>query len=198
MPHPTELRTVTVFCGSSVGIKPNYAERAKELGAVLAKEGIKLVYGGGVRGLMGTLANSVLEHGGTVTGVIPQHLVENEVAHWGLTDLRIVRSMHERKYEMAEMADGFIAMPGGMGTLDEFFEVLTWSQLGIHNKPCGFLDVEGYYNLLESFLDHMVDQGFVKKQDRELVYTSERPDELLNMMRSYVPQARKSWIMMKP
>lgn len=198
MPHPTELTAVTVFCGSSIGKKPAYEEQAKRLGAALAMQGIKLVYGGGVRGLMGTLANSVLEHGGTVTGVIPQHLVENEVAHWGLTDLRIVRSMHERKYEMAEMADAFIAMPGGMGTLDEFFEVLTWSQLGIHNKPCGFLDVEGYYNLLESFLDHSVEQGFVKEGDRKLVYTSEDPETLLDLLRSYVPHARKSWIMMKP
>ena len=154
------MKRVCVFCGSSTGARPSYARTAVKLGKILAKRQIGLVYGGGNVGLMGLIADSVLEHGGDVIGVIPRFLVHKEVAHQHLKDLRIVESMHERKALMADLSDGFIALPGGYGTLEEFCEIVTWAQLQLHPKPCGLLNVEGFYDSLLQFLDHAVAEQF--------------------------------------
>jgi uncharacterized protein (TIGR00730 family) len=157
---------ICVFCGSSPGRDPAYAEQAAAFGRLLAERGIGLVYGGAHVGLMGALADAALGAGGHVTGVIPQALLQREVAHRGLSELRVVASMHERKALMAELSDAFVALPGGIGTLEELFEVWTWSQLGLHEKPCALLDLQGFYAGLSSFLDHMVNQGFLKPAHR--------------------------------
>jgi uncharacterized protein (TIGR00730 family) len=167
---------------------------AVELGRLLAARGIGLVYGGAHVGLMSAVADAVLAGGGHVTGVIPQALVEKEVAHDGLTDLRVVTTMHERKALMAELADGFIALPGGWGTLDEFFEILTWAQLGIHQKPCGLLNVLGYFDPLLAFLDHAVQQGFVRREFGALLATSDNPATLLGKMELHRPPTVEKWI----
>jgi uncharacterized protein (TIGR00730 family) len=168
-----------VFCGSSSGNRASYAAAAGELGKLLAGRNIGLVYGGGSVGLMGILADATLAAGGKVIGVIPQSLADREVAHRGLSELRVVESMHERKAVMADLADAFIAMPGGFGTLDEFFEILTWAQLGIHAKPCGLLNVESYFNALLAFLDHSVDERLLKPTHRKLILVDTDPRELL-------------------
>ena len=160
------MKRICVFCGSSPGSRPEYAQAAKALGKKLAHEKLELVYGGGSVGMMGILAQAVLTNGGQVTGVITRHLYEMEVAFQGLTDMKIVDTMHERKAMMAELSDGFIALPGGFGTMDEIFEIMTWAQLDLQRKPLGFLNVNGYYDRLMAFIDHMFDQEFVNPECR--------------------------------
>jgi len=179
------MNRLCVFCGSSPGARPAYAEAAKELGRTLVKRGTGLVYGGGSVGLMGILAQSVLEGGGRVTGIIPRLLVERELAFNRLEDLRIVDSMHERKALMADLSDGFIALPGGIGTIEEFVEILTWTQLGIHDKPCGLLNVEGYYKSFLAFFDHMIEEGFIPPGNREMLLVDEDPIALLIKLNNY-------------
>lgn len=179
------MKRICVFCGSSPGARPAYAEAARELGRLLAATGIDLVYGGASVGLMGILARTVLDGGGRVTGVIPRMLEEKEIALTRLSDLRVVESMHERKALMAELSDGFIALPGGIGTIEEFVEVLTWLQLGIHGKPCGLLNSDGYYDRLLDFFDHMAAEGFIRPECREAVLVDRDPAELLKKMSLY-------------
>ena len=171
---------ICIFTGSSRGIRSEYADAARGLARQLVERGYGLVYGGGNVGLMGVIADAVLERGGHVTGVIPDALVSQEVAHRGLSELRVVQSMHERKAVMADLSDGFIAMPGGIGTMEEFFEVLSWAQLGLHDKPCGLLNIGGYYDHLIRFMNHAVDQEFLKPKHRELLLVEEEPDRLLD------------------
>jgi len=178
--------TVCVFSGSRHGTQPEYAEAARQLGRELVARNYGLVYGGGNVGLMKVIADTVLELGGHVTGVIPDSLVTKEVAHRGLSDLRIVHSMHERKALMAELADGFIAMPGGIGTMEEFFEVLSWAQLGIHRKPCGLLNTAGYYDRLIDFLDHAVEHDFLKPKHRSLLLLANEPPEILRRLEEVI------------
>ena len=190
----TSLRRICVFCGSNRGRHSAYAAAAVELGEELARRKIELVYGGGRVGLMGLLADTVLAGGGHVIGVIPQSLMDKEVGHRGLPDLRVVRSMHERKALMAELADGFLALPGGLGTLEEFFEVLTWAQLGLHAKPCALLNVNGFFDPLLRLLDHAVDEKFLKSGHRSHVVVEVHPGAALEaMVRHRAPQEQK-WI----
>lgn len=161
---------------------------------MLVRRGLELVYGGARVGLMGVLADAVLENGGRVTGVIPESLVSKEVAHEGLSDLRIVESMHARKAEMADLSDGFVALPGGWGTLEELFEVLTWGQLGLHRKPCGVLNVRGFYDGLLSFVEHSIEERFVRREYREMVIVSSSPGELLDRFAQYAPPVAEKWI----
>jgi uncharacterized protein (TIGR00730 family) len=177
---------ICVFTGSRLGSRPEYSEAARQLGRVLVERAYGLVYGGGNVGLMSVIADTVLGLGGHVTGVIPDSLVSKEVAHRGLSDLRIVQSMHERKAMMAELSGGFIAMAGGIGTLEEFFEVLSWAQLGIHGKPCGLLNTGGYYDHLVKFLDDAVDQGFLKPKHRSLLILANEPAEMLKRLESFM------------
>jgi len=187
------MKRICVFCGSSPGARLEYASSARQLGALLAKRELTLVYGGGNVGMMGQLANAVLENGGQVTGIIPEAIADMEVAHTGLSDLRVVDSMHTRKALMAELADGFIALPGGWGTLEEFVEVLTWAQLGFHAKPCGLLNVSGYYDSLLAFINHTADQQFIQPEHRELILVAETPAALLDRMTAYeAPQVDKA------
>lgn len=188
------MRSVCVFCGSSRGIDPDYTEAARSLGRTLAEANVRLVFGGGHVGLMGVLSNAALEAGGEVIGVIPGFLVERELAHSGLSDLRIVGSMHERKALMSDLSDGFITLPGGTGTLEEFFEVLTWAQLGEHEKPCGLLNVAGYYDPLLAVFDHMVDNGFLSQSNRALLLVESEPGRLLQRLDHYRPPETVKWI----
>lgn len=188
------MRSICIYCGSNAGAKPIYTERAMALGDRLARDGIALVYGGGNVGLMGVVADAVLEAGGEVIGVIPEQLVNWEVAHRGLTKLEIVGSMHERKARMFDLADGFVALPGGFGTLDEMFEMLTWRQLGIGNKPCAFLDIDGFYAPLMAMLDRMVEQRFVHADQRQDLWHGEDIDAMLGWMRDYAPAAASKWL----
>jgi len=181
------VRRICVFCGSSPGRRPAFAAAASELGARLAAERIGLVYGGGSVGLMGTVADAALAAGGEVVGVIPEALAGKEVAHTGLTRLHVVKSMHERKALMAEMADAFVALPGGFGTLDELFEAITWGQLGIHRKPIGLLDVEGYFAPLLAFVDRAVGDGFIRPPYRELFVVRATVDGLLAALARHAP-----------
>jgi uncharacterized protein (TIGR00730 family) len=181
------MKRVCVFCGSNAGIRPEYGIAAQGLAAVLARRGLGLVYGGGNVGLMGVLADSMLQAGGNVIGVIPQSLVAKEVAHHGVTELRIVDTMHQRKALMNDLSDAFIALPGGFGTLDEFFEILTWSQLGIHDKPSGLLNVSGYYGSLLAMLDHAVTERFLRPAHRELVIADTDADSLVQRLLSFSP-----------
>jgi uncharacterized protein (TIGR00730 family) len=176
------LRSIAVFCGSSLGVASIYQESAREVGRLLGRRGIGLVYGGGHVGLMGVVANACLEEGGRVIGVIPRALADREVAHRGLTELRIVGSMHERKAVMAELADAFMALPGGFGTWDELFEALTWSQLGIQNKACGLLNVNGYYDSLIAMVDRAVAEGFIREPYRQLLFSSPDVARLLDRL----------------
>ena len=180
-------RRICVFAGSNPGSHAEYTAAAKELGQELVRRQLRLVYGGARVGLMGALADAVLTAGGHVTGVMPESLVAREVAHEGLSDLRVVTSMHARKALMAELADGFIALPGGWGTLEEFFEVLTWAQLGLHQKPCGLLNVRGFFDGLLSFIDHSIDERFVRQDNRSMVLTSTSPAALLDEFDRYAP-----------
>ncbi len=183
-----------VFCGSSHGGRAVYTSAAKTLGRALVDRGFGLVYGGGKVGLMGTIADAVLEAGGEVIGVIPRFLSEKEIAHVGLTQLHVVSSMHERKAMMAELADGFIALPGGYGTFEEFCEILTWAQLGFHQKPCGLLNVDGYYDRLIAMFDHAVEEQFVHTRHRSLVLVSTQPDELLDELVAFEPITFQKWV----
>jgi uncharacterized protein (TIGR00730 family) len=185
---------VCVYCGSNSGSRPAYERAAWEMGAALARRGLELVYGGGRVGLMGAIADAVLAEGGKVIGIIPEALVAKEVAHRGLTELRVVNSMHERKAMMVELADAFIALPGGFGTLEEFCEVLTWAQLGLHQKPHGLLNVEGFYDPLLSFFDHAVAENFVRPAHRSLVLAEKEPDRLLDLLAKACPPVLEKWI----
>jgi uncharacterized protein (TIGR00730 family) len=188
------LRAVCVFCGSREGTRPSYAEAARLVGKTLARREIGVVYGGGRVGLMGAVADAALEEGGEVVGVIPEALLAREIVHEGLTKLHIVDSMHERKRLMARLSDGFVTLPGGYGTFEEFLEVLSWAQLGIHEKPCGLLDVDGYYEPLTALFDEAVREGFVPPHHRSLVLTKRDPELLLDVMERYMPPETNKWI----
>jgi uncharacterized protein (TIGR00730 family) len=188
------VRSVCVFCGSKPGTEPAYGRAARALGRTLARERITLVYGGGRVGLMGVLADAVLEAGGEAIGVIPKALVEREISHTGLPDLRVVGSMHERKAAMSELSEGFVALPGGTGTLEEFFEVLTWAQLGEHRKPCALLNIDGYYDPLLAVFDHMVAKGFLTEEHRSMVLVETEPESLLETLARYRPPEVPKWI----
>lgn len=187
------VQRLCVFCGSSSGKDPGYAADAAALGTLLAERGIGVVYGGGQVGLMGTVADAALAAGGEVTGVIPEHLMRAEIAHHGLTELHVVADMHERKATMARLSDGFLALPGGAGTLEELFEVWTWAQLGLHAKPVGMLDVRGYYSRLAEFLDHTVTEGFLNHATRDLVTIDEDPATLLEALTHHTPTPIDKW-----
>lgn len=188
------MQSVCLYLGSSPGARPEYEAAVRQLATIIANRGMTLVYGGGNVGLMGVAANAALEAGGKVIGVIPSDIADKEVGHYGLTELQIVDSMHERKMRMAKLADGIIALPGGLGTLEELFEMLTWSQLGFHNKPVGLVNVDGYFDLLLSFLDHMVVERFVKQDHRDLLLTERDPEVLLDRMINYVPPVADKWL----
>jgi uncharacterized protein (TIGR00730 family) len=188
------ISRLCVFCGSNRGARPEFDQAARNLGMTLADEGIALVYGGGRVGLMGVLADAVLERGGEAIGVIPHALDTKELAHDGLTELHAVDSMHERKALMADLSDGFIALPGGLGTFEEFFEIVTWAQLGIHTKPCGLLNVAGYYDRLIAFLDDAVKERFIKPQHHELILVEHDQRRLLERMRRYSAPATERWV----
>jgi uncharacterized protein (TIGR00730 family) len=188
------MRRVCVFCGSSVGNQAAYAEAAIAMGALIARRGLGLVYGGGNVGLMGIVATAALEHGGEVIGVIPQALADREIAHTGLSDLRIVDSMHTRKAMMADLSDAFIAMPGGVGTFEEFFEVVTWTQLGLHRKPCGLLNVNAFYTPLAAFIDKAVSEGFIKPIHRTAIVVDDDPERLLDTLGTIELPAVPKWI----
>ena len=188
------MKRICVFCGSSLGSRPAYRAAAEEIGAELARRNIGLVYGGGNVGLMGVLADAVLRAGGEAVGVIPEHLMAREVGHKGLTKLHIVHSMHERKALMADLSDAFIALPGGFGTLEEFCEVLTWGQLGLHTKPCGILNVLGYYSHLLAMFDHAVEERLLKTENRALVLVRESPAELLRALEEWRPVRVEKWL----
>jgi uncharacterized protein (TIGR00730 family) len=188
------MNSICVFCGSSAGRDPAFAAAARAFGALLAHQRITLVYGGGHVGLMGVLADAVLEAGGRVVGVIPRALWDREVGHRALTELHVVETMHERKALMASLADAFVALPGGLGTLEEIFEVWTWGQLGIHAKPCGFLDVAGYYAPLLAFLDQAVARGLVRPQHRAMAIVDEDGATLLRRLTEYEPPRVTKWV----
>lgn len=188
------LHRICVFCGSNAGTRPIYSAVARHLGETMARRGIGLVTGGGKVGLMGAVADAVLAAGGEAIGVIPEQLVAREIAHAGLTDLRIVRTMHERKALMADLADAFIALPGGYGTLDEFCEALTWSQLGIHKNPCGLLNVDGYWDSLLETFDRAVAEGFLRPENRQLVLTATDADSMLTALENFRPVSVEKWI----
>ncbi|GGZ58318.1 cytokinin riboside 5'-monophosphate phosphoribohydrolase [Lysobacter xinjiangensis] len=189
-----ELRAVCVYCGSNAGNRPVYADRAAALGQRLAREGIAVVYGGGNVGLMGVVADAALEAGGEVIGVIPEQLVNWEVAHRGLTRLEVVADMHTRKMRMFDLSDAFIALPGGFGTLDEMFEMLTWRQLGLGDRPCAFLDVDGFYAPLMGMLDRMVAERFLHPEQRTDLWHGDDIDTLLDWMRAYKPAQADKWM----
>jgi uncharacterized protein (TIGR00730 family) len=188
------LRRVCVFCGANSGIRPIYMQTAETVGRLLAERGIELVYGGGKVGLMGAVADACLAHGGRAIGIIPQLLVEKEVAHAGLTELRIVASMHERKALMADLSDAFLVLPGGFGTWDEFCEILTWSQLGIQRKACALLNVNGYYDPLLQMADKAVDEGFLRPIHRELLLSGTDPAALLERLATYIVPIADKWV----
>ena len=188
------MKRICVFCGSRPGASGAYGEGARRLGRVLVEAGVTLVYGGGRIGLMGVLADAVLGSGGEAIGVIPKALVRREVAHTGLSNLCVVGSMHERKALMSALSEGFVALPGGLGTMEELFEVLSWAQLGVHAKPCGLLNVEGYYDPLLAFLDHAVVQGFLSEEHRSLILVETEPKPLLEAFARYRPPEIAEWI----
>jgi len=188
------MKRVCVYCGSSTGNQPVYREAAEAMGSILAARGIGLVYGGGNVGLMGLVADAVLAGGGEVIGVIPQSLADREIAHAGVTDLRIVDSMHTRKWMMADLSDAFIAMPGGFGTFEEFFEAVTWTQLGVHRKPCGLLNAGGFYSPLAIFIDQAVTEGFIKPVHRATVIVDDDPARLLDGLASVTLPDVPKWI----
>jgi uncharacterized protein (TIGR00730 family) len=189
------MRRLCVFCGSSTGNHEGYADAARRLGGLLAERGIGLVFGAGHIGLMGVLADAVLAAGGEAVGVIPQALVDKELAHTGLTELHVVQTMHQRKALMADLADGFVALPGGYGTADEFFEVLTWAQLGMHAKPAGLLNVAGYFDPLVAWVDRSVAEGFLRPAHRRLLLEADEPERLLSLLIGHRPlAATPKWI----
>jgi uncharacterized protein (TIGR00730 family) len=188
------MKQVCVFCGSALGAQSHYAEAAHQLGRGLATRGLGLVYGGASEGLMGRVAQGALEHGGRVVGVIPKALEAREISHNGLSELHVVGSMHERKALMADMADAFIAMPGGIGTLDELCEIITWAQLGLHHKGIALLNVNGYFDPFIAFLDHAVQEGFIKASQRKLLVVNPDPDGLLDFLMNYRAPVTNKWI----
>jgi uncharacterized protein (TIGR00730 family) len=183
------MRRICVFCGASPGARPEYTQATAELARLLVADGVGVVYGGGGVGLMGALADAVLAEGGEIIGVIPRALVDREIAHPGVTDMRVVRSMHERKALMAELADAFVALPGGIGTLEELFEVYTWAQLGLHRKPCGLLNVQGYYEGVADFLAHAVEERFLREEHRAVLMVEREPCALIERLRAFEPEA---------
>lgn len=188
------MKSICVFCGSNPGTNPAYAAAARELGTLLAKSNITLVYGGGNVGLMGIVADASLAAGGKVIGVIPDFLMRKEVGHAGLTRMEIVETMHERKQKMADLSDGFIALPGGMGTLEEMAEILTWGQLGLHQKPFGLMNTAGYYQSLIQMFDQMVQEQFLHSENRSMVLTSDEPADLLQKMARYQAPDVEKWL----
>lgn len=188
------MKSIAVFCGSSAGASSIYKESAVKLGHVLAKRRITLIYGGANVGLMGAVADAVLEQGGQVTGILPFFLQDREIAHKGLTELIMVDSMHERKAKMAEMADGFIALPGGPGTMEEFFEIFTWGQLGLHNKPCGFLNINQYFDPIVSMFDVMQREQFMQPKYRTMVITDHTPEGILKQFSNYIAPSVKTYL----
>jgi uncharacterized protein (TIGR00730 family) len=188
------LSSICVFCGSNVGGKAAYADAAREIGSLLARRGLRLVYGGGNVGLMGELADAAMGAGGTVVGVVPDHLERKEVAHRGVTELRVVDSMHTRKALFEELSDGFIALPGGLGTYEELFEILTWGQLGLHTKPIGLLDVEGFYAPLRAFLEHAIEEGFVREEHYSMLLIDTAAENLLERMADWAPPTVEKWL----
>lgn len=190
----SNMKRLCVYCGSSSGSQPDYALAARQLARAMVRKNIDLVYGGASVGIMGEIAGAVLEEGGDVIGIIPKDLFVKEVAHTGLTELREVASMHERKLLMAELSDGFIALPGGFGTFEEILEIITWSQLGMHQKPCGLLNVHHYYDKLIDFLDHAVSEHFVKEIHRSIVLVAESPEILLEKFEAHKAPEAVKWI----
>ena len=188
------MQSVCVFCGSSSGIDPAYVDMAETVGRLLAAEGLTLIYGGACVGLMGAVADATLAAGGRAVGVLPDFLRRKELAHPRLTELHVVSSMHERKARMAELADGFIALPGGMGTLEEFCEIITWAQLGLHEKPCGLLNMQGYYDPLLDLVSRMAGEGFLKEKHKGLVLSSGTAEGLLASMRAFEPVRVQKWV----
>lgn len=188
------MQRICVFCGSSPGGRPEYRKAAEVLGTYLAGEKIGIVYGGGNVGLMGALADAALGAGGEVIGVIPEHLMAREVGHKGLTKMHVVKSMHERKTLMSDLADGFVALPGGFGTFEEFCEVLTWSQLGLHQKPCGLLNVNGYYSPLLAMFNHAVEERFLKPENRRIVLADSDIPSLIEAMSIWRPVSVEKWL----
>ena len=188
------MRAICVFCGASTGNRPAYADAARALAALLVERNLTLIYGGGSIGIMGVLADATLASGGRVVGVLPEHLSHREVAHAGVTEMHIVASMHERKALMARRADAFIALPGGLGTLEELFEVLTWSQLGLHTKPCALLNVDGYFDPLIAFLDQAVAREFVQSRHRDMLLIDSDPAGLLDRIGSYTAPVVERWL----
>jgi uncharacterized protein (TIGR00730 family) len=188
------MRSVCVYCGSSAGDRPEYVDAARALGHALAQRGTELIYGGAQVGLMGHVADAVLERGGRVIGVIPQMLVRKEIAHAGLTALHVTASMHERKQKMADLSEGFIALPGGIGTFEELFEIWTWGQLGLHRRPCGLLNVAGYYDDLVRFLDHATASGFIRAEQRAMLSVESDVDALLARFDAYAAPAVEKWL----
>lgn len=186
--------SLCIFCGSNPGKKAAYADGARALGTLMASQNIKLVYGGGNIGLMGIIADTLLEKGGEVIGVIPDFLMKKEVGHKGIQEMRVVKTMHERKYLMSEIADGFVAMPGGFGTLDELAEILTWAQLGLHQKPIGILNIGGYFDGLLSFVDTMVREGYLVEQNSKMILVDEDPEKLLEKMANYTFPDVEKWL----
>lgn len=188
------FKRLCVYAGSSSGLREQYADTARDLGRAFAEHGIELIYGGGRVGLMGEIANTVLTHGGRVVGVIPRFLEQKEIAHTGLTELIVVDSMHERKKRMFDLSDGFIALPGGLGTLEELFEVLTWAQLGLHIKPCALLNAANYFDPLIAFLDQSVSQEFVKPQHRQMILVDDSVPGILKKMQTYQAPETEKWL----
>jgi uncharacterized protein (TIGR00730 family) len=189
-----ELSSICVFCGSNGGADPAYLEAAEAVGRGLAERGVRIVYGGARVGMMGALAESARHAGGDIVGVMPRAIFDREIGHTGLDDLRVVGSMHERKALMAELSDAFIALPGGIGTLEELFEVYTWAQLGIHAKPLGLMDVAGYYRPLVAFLDHSVQEGFLRSSTRSLLAVGDDLDDLLAALAAWRPPTEHKWL----
>ena len=189
-----KIHTLCVFCAANPGNDESYRATARAFGEYLAGTSTRIVYGGGRTGLMGALAEGALAAGGEIIGVMPRHLVEREVAHTGLTELRVVQSMHERKTMLSELSDGFVAMPGGLGTLEELFEVWTWGQLGLHRKPYGLLNVLGFFDPLLAFLDHAVNEGFVGLENRRMLAVDTHPGALLARMEAMEPPRVRTWI----
>lgn len=194
MTTPRTIQSICVYCGSSPGRLDAYANAAKALARALVERNIKLIYGGASVGIMGTVADTVLQLGGQAVGVIPDALVRKEVAHKSLSELHVTQSMHERKSLMADLSDGFIALPGGLGTLEELFEVWTWAQLGFHAKPCGLLNIEGYYDSLITFLDHAVAEQFIKPSHASMLFVDSSPGSLLDQFADYAPPVVSKWI----
>jgi uncharacterized protein (TIGR00730 family) len=187
------MRRVCVYCGSNPGVRPEYGAAALELADVLVRHELELVYGGADKGIMGVLADAVLEHGGKVHGVIPKMLTEKEIAHQGLTELHVVASMHQRKTMMAALSDGFIALPGGYGTLEEIIEIVTWGQLRFHDKPCGLLNVNGYFDHLLAYLDHANKEGFLRRENRDMLLVDSEPVGIIQQFERYTAPHVEKW-----